>query len=83
MSTADDPDAILRDLEASLGEIAEPDVPDVTQMSDLELSTYLNDARDKLQELGQMMRPTTQEARDLHSQRAAALVELQNRRRKP
>jgi hypothetical protein len=80
MSTADDPDAVLRDLEASLGELEQPDVLDLSKLPQHRLSEVFNDTRDELNKRGEMMEATTPQGRELHSLRAACLVEMARRR---
>lgn len=53
----------------------------VTELSDRELLERIDDIRQRLYELGEMQanNPTTDEARDLHSERAALLIEQSRR----
>lgn len=65
-----------------------PTVVDVKALNDLELANLLEDTRQKLLGMGEMMsdmestfgtQAATPEARDLHSLRAACLVEMSER----
>lgn len=58
-----------------------PMIPDVvvTILDDAELSKRYNETRDELIKRGEMIKCTTQTGRDLHSQRAAYIIELRKR----
>lgn len=58
-----------------------PMIPDVvvTTLDDAELSSRYNETREKLMEMGEMINCSTQTGRDLHSQRAAYIIELRRR----
>lgn len=73
-----------KDLFASLEDIfdevdAEDKVPPVNELSDYELIDAHADVQIALKELRQLIRPHTQEARDLHSRNNAIQLELQKR----
>lgn len=51
----------------------------VATLSDLELSKRFNEVKQELLERGEMIETNTQTGRDLHSQRAAYLIELRKR----
>lgn len=55
------------------------DVIDFTALSNYELSDRFNSVRDKLLEINEMMAPTTDVGRELHSMRAAAIIEMRKR----
>ena len=57
------------------------DVIDVSKLDILTLTSMLDDLNEKLFEMGQALRPATQEARDMHSLRNAVQVELASRRK--
>ena len=77
--TMDDP---FFDIVHSL-EIDEPeDLVDVTKLSVQELLSKFDDINEELFEIGQALKPTTQQARDLHSLRSAIYVEIQKRGKK-
>ena len=69
----------LSHLEAQLADIGIPDVDDVTSLSDAELSFRLNGIRQRLLGLGEMVAPTTDQGRALHSERGALLLEMRRR----
>jgi hypothetical protein len=75
----DDP---FYDIVSSL-EIQEPeDLIDVSKLSVQELLSQFDDINNKLFEMGQALKPSNQEARDLHSLRSAIYVEIQKRGKK-
>lgn len=51
----------------------------VTTLDDAELSLRFNQVREELMSIGEMINCTTQTGRDLHSQRAAYIIELRRR----
>lgn len=55
------------------------DTKSVKDMSGFELGETFQDTRQKLIEIGEMMVPRTDEGRELHSLRAACLIELKRR----
>lgn len=57
------------------------DVVDVTTLSISELVSKFDEINESLFDLGQALRPTTKEARDLHSLRSAIYVEIQKRKK--
>lgn len=84
----DDPDAVLAEMEKQFedfeisADILDPskDPTNVQTLSDAELSEAFNIVRDKLIAMNEMLgEPRTQEGRELHSQRAAYLIEMQRR----
>lgn len=85
MSLADDDDEFAKMMEGL--DLAEPtDVLDVTALTNLELVDRYADVVNRLKESGMFSdlqslggRAGTQEERDLHSERAALLVELRKR----
>lgn len=58
-----------------------PMIPDVvvTTLNDAELSSRYNEVREQLMDMGEMINCSTQTGRDLHSQRAAYIIELRRR----
>lgn len=71
---------VLAALEASLGDVPEPtDVENVQEIPLLELQDRLSKIDSTLSTMGELRWPRTQQARDLHSTRAALLVELSRR----
>lgn len=70
---------MAKDLEAQLADIAEPTVVDVTTLNVAELVTRLEETRQNLFKLGEMLDPKTDQGRELHSTRAALLIELRKR----
>ena len=72
---SDDPfDAIVEGLEIEV-----PETKSVQDMSKFELGETLHDTRQKLIDMGEMMIPKTEEGRELHSLRAACLIEMKRR----
>jgi len=64
-------------------EIEEPeDLIDVSKLSIQELLSKFDDINNQLFKMGQALKPTNQEARDLHSLRSAIYVEIQKRGKK-
>ena len=51
----------------------------VRLLNDAELSSRFSQVRQELMERGEMLNPTTQTGRDLHSERCAYLLELRRR----
>jgi len=77
--TMDDP---FYDIVSNL-EIEEPeDLIDVSKLSIQELLSKFDDINNQLFKMGQALKPTNQEARDLHSLRSAIYVEIQKRGKK-
>lgn len=58
------------------------DVIDMTELSMEELLQIVADETEALMDDGQAIRPRTQQARDSHSLRAAARIEIQRRQTK-
>lgn len=78
--TQEDIDAMFAGMTADVDlEVPEGTV-DFTEVSSLELSEQYNAARDELLETGEMREPRTERGRELHSIRAATLMELKRRR---
>jgi|694.fasta_scaffold118549_5 hypothetical protein len=64
-------------------EIEEPhDLIDVSKLSIQDLLSQFDDINNRLFEMGQALKPSNQEARDLHSLRSAIYVEIQKRGKK-
>lgn len=77
---AGDADEIFAGLMAGL-DLQEPvDTVNVALLDEVELSKRYNAVKQSLLERGEMLNPKTQEGRDLHSERAAYLLELRRRR---
>jgi hypothetical protein len=78
--TMDDPsEDIFAQLEEEMGEVDTSDVIDMTKLSIPELLVIYGEETEDLMDEGQAMNPRTQEARDKHSLRYAARIELQRR----
>lgn len=78
----DNIDAMFAEMTADL-EMEEPtdeEVVNVKDMEDLALIEWYNLIRKRLLQTNQLIHPTTDEARNLHSSLAACKVELMNRR---
>lgn len=58
------------------------DIVNVSLLSDVELSSRYNQCRQDLLAIGEMMEPKTDKGRELHSERAAYIVEMRRRRMK-
>lgn len=71
------------ELRRMLDEIPEPqdvtDLVDVSKLDNLGLAKYHTFLRTELLRRGELMNPTTDEGRSLHSARAACMVEMQLR----
>lgn len=79
MTDTPDSDDLFADLVASV-EIEEPtDAINVRELDNAHLSAAFNDVRDRLIALSEMMEPKTEEGRELHSRRAAYLIEMSRR----
>lgn len=70
---------ILAGFESQFEGIADPDVPNVKTMSEVELSAYFNSVRDELIKIGEMQEVKTDHGRELHSIRSACLIEMSER----
>lgn len=70
---------LFAQLEEDLGEIEEPEIVDVTQLSILELLALRRKIDTILRSRSQYVFPTTAWGRDKHSLRAAVVVELNKR----
>lgn len=80
----DDPEtrAFFAALEQQMGDVEEPDdVVDVTTLPSHQLSVLVHEFDRRLSEMGELhaAAPKTEAARQLHSRRAALLVELSRR----
>jgi hypothetical protein len=64
---------------AQLEDIEIEGVDDATKYDDVTLLTKFNELTEDLKTMGQALHPKTQTARDLHSWRAAILIELHKR----
>lgn len=73
-------DEIFNDLASQLN-FDEPEVEDFSKLSIYELNEKFIEIDGELQELGQSLNPTTEEARELHSRRAAIVVAMHEKRR--
>lgn len=70
-------DSIVAGLE---DEIVQPgNTVSVRDLNDAELSSCFNDTRDELLQMGEMQVPRTEKGRELHSLRAACLIEIRRR----
>lgn len=82
MSTLEpDPDDVIARLEAEFtgNELDTSDVEDVTKLEPGALLRQFALVERQLRDIGQMMHPTDDEGRDLHSRRAAYLIEMRRR----
>lgn len=87
--TPDDDADILAALEKQFDEPApDPEGVNLTELSDIALRDLFDDTREKLLAMGEMLsdlqnafgtKDSTPEARDLHSIRAACLIEMSKR----
>lgn len=83
MSTREpDDEDVLAGLEEQLADLVlDPgDTTNVRELSPKDLLARFAAVERKLREMAELMVPRTQEGRDLHSQRAAYLVELRRRK---
>lgn len=71
-------DAIVAGLEGEL-DFSPTDVVSVAILDDVTLSSRFTAVRQELLKLGEMISPTTETGRRLHSERAAYLVEMRKR----
>lgn len=78
----DDIDAMFAAMTADVEveEVPDEEIVNVKTMDDLELIEWHNLLRQRLLETKQLIHPTTEAARNLHSSLAACKVELMNRR---
>lgn len=81
LSLAEPDDELFKRFEAQLDTDIPTDVVDVTTIPDVDLVNRLHELDAELDKSGELMalNPRTQEARDLHSLRAAVLVEMKRR----
>lgn len=56
-----------------------PEVVDVNALDTVALSTLYNDIREELMELEEMLEPKSDRGRELHSIRAACVIEMRKR----
>jgi hypothetical protein len=76
----EDSEDVLAYLEAQLSDVEIPtDVENVKEVSSPDLGEQLAALDRQLSQMGELLHPRTQEGRDLHSKRAALLVEMRNR----
>ena len=79
MTDAPEPDDLFADIVAGL-DLHEPkDTVNAQSLSNAQLSAVFNEVRDQLIQMGEMMEPKTDVGRDLHSRRAAYLIEMSRR----
>lgn len=71
---------ILAQMEDQFADVEDPEVEDVSTWSAVRLVSVLKELDTELGTAGQLMRPDNQDARDLHSLRAAIIIEMKNRR---
>ena len=82
MSTLEPPeDDVLAGLEAQLADIKVGEVEDVSKIPSLQLAMLVHECDQALTAMGQLLHgnPTTEEAREIHSRRAALLIEMAKR----
>lgn len=79
MTMAEDPDEIFRSLMEDVDFEEPKGIIDYTKLETIELSRRLNHIKQELFDRKEMMDPRTDEGRDLHSERAAILIELHKR----
>lgn len=81
MSTIEPPDADdeFNRLMEGLDLTVPINVESVTMLDEVELSRRFNEVRGELLTRGEMISPKTDTGRELHSQRAALLVEMRRR----
>lgn len=78
----DDIDAMFAEMTAGVEveEVPDDEIVNVKEMSDVALIEWYNLLRKRLLSTGQLIHPTTDEARNLHSSLAACKVELITRK---
>jgi hypothetical protein len=74
-----DPEDIFAQMAGQLADISVPDEQKVTDMATLQLADRLSEIDHELVDRKELLNPTTQEARDLHSLRGAIIVEMKKR----
>jgi len=81
MSTIEPPDADdeFQRLMDGLDLTIPTNVESVTMLDEVELSRRFNDCKQQLLRRGEMISPKTDEGRELHSLRAAYIVEMRRR----
>lgn len=81
----DDIDAMFAAMTADveIEDVPDEEIVNVKTMNDLELIEWYNLLRKRLLDSGQLIHPTTETARNLHSSLAACKVELMARRGVP
>lgn len=77
MDQDDDFDAIVSDL--SLDDETINAIVDVTTLNAVELNRLYNQCRQELLARGEMLNPTSEKGRELHSLRAACVIALRSR----
>ena len=73
-------DDLFAQLEAELGDVVVPDVEDVTTLDTALLLRRYHGVERELREMGQLLHPRSEKAREHHSRRSAYLIELRKRR---
>lgn len=81
MPTAElpDPDDAFRALMQDVDIPIPTDVVNVSLLDEAELNKRFTFCKQELYEMGEMLRPKTERGRELHSERAAYLVEMRRR----
>lgn len=72
-------DDLFAAFEKQFDEVDTSTIVDFTTLSDLEVSSLFSDVRTELIKTDQMLNPTTDEGRRLHSERLALLIEMRKR----
>lgn len=72
-------DDMFAKFEEQFDEVDTSTIVDFTKLSDLEVSTLFSDVRTELIKTDEMLHPTTDEGRRLHSERLALLIEMRKR----
>lgn len=72
-------DDLFAAFEEQFDEVDTSTIVDFTTLSDLEVSSLFSDVRTELIKTDQMLNPTTDEGRRLHSERLALLIEMRKR----
>lgn len=75
-----DNDDLFAQLEAELGDVVVPEVEDVSTLDAATLVSRYHAIERELREMGQLLHPRTDKAREHHSLRSAYLIELRRRR---
>ena len=72
-------DDLFAAFEEQFDEVDTSTIVDFTTLSDLEVSSLFSDVRTELIKTDQMLNPTTDEGRRLHSEHLALLIEMRKR----